>query len=245
MIRRVASMPSSSGMRMSMRTTSGSRRPAMATASPPSEASPTTSRSSSASRIILNPARTSAWSSAIRMRTLTCLGYLREASSPALGWCTMSCLAPEREPGADAVAAAAAQPGVQLAAVERHALADAGERADDLAAVVADLDDDLVGAVFDAHVGAPRARVLERRAQRELDDAVGREVDARRQLADRALDHEMHLEARHPHAAHEAADAGQGRLRRQRRLVVLAAQHAAQPAQLGQRLAPGSLDGLQ
>ena len=70
MMRRVASMPSSSGMRMSMSTTSGSSALAIVTASAPSEASPTTSRSSSASRIILNPARTSAWSSAIRMRTL-------------------------------------------------------------------------------------------------------------------------------------------------------------------------------
>ncbi len=69
--RRVASMPSSSGMRMSISTTSGFSRRAMSTACTPSTASPTTSMSSSASKIILKPARTSAWSSAIMMRTLS------------------------------------------------------------------------------------------------------------------------------------------------------------------------------
>jgi len=67
--RRVASIPSSCGIRMSISTTSGLSRRASSTASMPSAASPTTSRSSSASRIILKPARTSAWSSAISTRT--------------------------------------------------------------------------------------------------------------------------------------------------------------------------------
>jgi hypothetical protein len=57
---RVASIPSMPGMRMSMRTTSARTWPASRTASPPSAASPTTSRSGSASRIIRNPVRISA-----------------------------------------------------------------------------------------------------------------------------------------------------------------------------------------
>ena len=51
--RRVASMPSMRGMRMSMSTTSGLRRSTASTACTPSSASPTTSRSASASRIML------------------------------------------------------------------------------------------------------------------------------------------------------------------------------------------------
>src|SRR5215211_5054921 len=53
--RRVASIPSTSGMRTSIRTTSGRKRRASATASRPSAASPTTSMSSSASRIMRKP----------------------------------------------------------------------------------------------------------------------------------------------------------------------------------------------
>jgi hypothetical protein len=70
-IRRVASIPSMLGMRTSMRTTSGRSPSASPTASPPSPASPTTSMSSLASRIMRKPPRTSAWSSAITIRTLT------------------------------------------------------------------------------------------------------------------------------------------------------------------------------
>ena len=64
-IRRVASMPSRTGIRMSISTTSGRVRRASATASCPSLASPTTAVSGSFSRILRSPTRTSAWSSAI------------------------------------------------------------------------------------------------------------------------------------------------------------------------------------
>jgi len=63
-IRRVASIPSSTGMRMSISTTSGLTRLTAATASEPSAASATTSRSASASRIFRRPVRIIAWSSA-------------------------------------------------------------------------------------------------------------------------------------------------------------------------------------
>jgi hypothetical protein len=65
---RVASMPSTRGMRTSINTTSGFSVRAVATASIPSPASPTTSSSGSDPRIILKPERTSRWSSAIRTR---------------------------------------------------------------------------------------------------------------------------------------------------------------------------------
>ncbi len=59
-MRRVASIPSSTGMRMSISTTSGRKRRASETASSPSPASPTMSVSGSASRILRRPTRTSA-----------------------------------------------------------------------------------------------------------------------------------------------------------------------------------------
>src|SRR4051794_26098437 len=126
MMRRVASMPSSSGMRMSMSTTSGSRSSAIVTAWAPSEASPTTSRSSSASRIILNPARTSAWSSAIRMRTVISGVSSGKAER---GYPRSGMLRPpiESDPGADLEAAAGAPARVQVAAEDAHALAHADE----------------------------------------------------------------------------------------------------------------------
>ena len=67
--RRVASMPSTRGMRTSMSTTSACSRRATVTASSPSAASPTTTRSGWASTIMANPLRTSSWSSATTTRT--------------------------------------------------------------------------------------------------------------------------------------------------------------------------------
>ena len=67
--RRVASMPSTRGMRTSMSTTSARSRRATATASSPSPASPTTVRWGWASTIMENPLRTSSWSSATTTRT--------------------------------------------------------------------------------------------------------------------------------------------------------------------------------
>ena len=64
-------MPSSRGIRMSISTTSGRSRRATATACTPSPASPTTSRSGSASSSTRNPPRTSSWSSATSTRMLT------------------------------------------------------------------------------------------------------------------------------------------------------------------------------
>ncbi len=69
-MRRVASMPSTSGIRTSINTTSGENLVAALTACSPLAASPTTVMSGSASRIIRKPVRTSDWSSAISTFTL-------------------------------------------------------------------------------------------------------------------------------------------------------------------------------
>src|SRR5438105_9150640 len=70
---RVASMPSSWGMVMSISTTSGARVSAVCTAARPSSTSPTTSRSGSPSRRERTPSRNIAWSStsSTRMRSPT------------------------------------------------------------------------------------------------------------------------------------------------------------------------------
>jgi hypothetical protein len=102
--RRVASTPSRTGMRASIRTTSGRSRRAAWTAWSPSAASPTTWMSGSASRIIRNPARTSAWPSASSTRTLTVAPPgSREgrvgASSSVIGSCSSPTGRCPRRPG--------------------------------------------------------------------------------------------------------------------------------------------------
>src|SRR5688572_18771199 len=67
-MRRVASMPLSSGIATSMTTTSGFSCSVMVTASRPLPASPTISMSAWAPRIIRKPWRTTAWSSANKIR---------------------------------------------------------------------------------------------------------------------------------------------------------------------------------
>ena len=62
-------------------------------------------------------------------------------------------------------------------------------------AVVDDLELDLVGAVAQLHARAAGVAVLERPAERLLHDAVGRQVDADRQLARLALDAELDRQA--------------------------------------------------
>ena len=68
---RVASIPSITGIRTSITTTSGARLAASSTACLPSAASPTTSRSSSASISEENAVRSSAWSLTTRTPVVT------------------------------------------------------------------------------------------------------------------------------------------------------------------------------
>ena len=95
-MRSAARRPSSSGIRMSISTTSGRRRRTTSTAARPSPASPTTCRSGSASRITRNPARSSAWSSAITT-LISVAGAGSGAASP--GWRTVATVTGSPTPG--------------------------------------------------------------------------------------------------------------------------------------------------
>lgn len=78
---RVASMPSSTGIRTSITTTSGESRSARSIAARPSPHSPTTSMSGCASMIVAKPVRISAWSSHTSTRT----GAVTTGSPPGCG----------------------------------------------------------------------------------------------------------------------------------------------------------------
>ena len=90
------------------------------------------------------------------------------------------------------------------------------------------------------------ARVLEGVRQRLLDDAVDGEVDRRRQIVVIAVDAELDPDARGSHAGGERLELRDPGLRRERRrVVVVVAEHAQQPAHLDQRLAAAVLDLLE
>ena len=74
-IRRVASMPSMTGIRTSIRMTSGLVRRAASTASAPLPASPTTVKPGVAAMIPQKPTRTRAWSSATTTRKVIPEGF--------------------------------------------------------------------------------------------------------------------------------------------------------------------------
>ena len=109
---------------------------------------------------------------------------------------------------------------------------------------VGDLERDLGVAVAQPDRGA-RARPAPASAPRErlLDHAIGGQVDARAG-APRARPRRRARPAARRRAtrATRSRDVRERRLRRERQLLVLAAQHAEQPADLGERLAPGVLD---
>ena len=85
-IRRVASMPSSLGIRTSITTTSAGRVCSSRVAARPSPASPTTDMSSWASSTIRNPVRTSSWSSTSRIRMLMLRPPGPPPRAPRAGW---------------------------------------------------------------------------------------------------------------------------------------------------------------
>ena len=154
---------------MSISTRSGASSRHAWSASRPSAASPTTSRSGCASRIMRRPARTSAWSSAIEDAD--------HSPPPSSGRRARTAKPP---PGSRA--------GLQLAAVELDALA----HADEPVAVRArrpggrrrrrrTSSASEAGVVAHRHRGRDAAGVLEHVRQRLLDHAVRRSVDARSQ----------------------------------------------------------------
>ena len=113
------------------------------------------------------------------------------------------------------------------------------------AAVVGDLELELVLAPADGDPRARRAGVLERVRERLLDHAVRSEVDARRELRRLALDGELDRKAGFADRADEDVDGAHRRLRRELGHRPLPAQEPDQAPHLGQRLAAGRLDRLQ
>ena len=144
----------------------------------------------------------------------------------------------ERQRRAHGVTAGAPAPGDQAPAVQHDALADAGQRPRPRAG--GRRRGSRPRAPRRRSAGAPRpagAADVERGRQRVLNDAVGGDVDAGGQLALVAVDVHGHRQPARAHAAHERLDVAQRRLRRERRIGVLAAQHAEQAPELVQRLA--------
>ena len=153
--------------------------------------------------------------------------------------------ASDRQPRAHAWPPAAAA-GLQLAAVDaRRARARrAAARAAVAGAVVDDLDLDVARRRSGRHLGAAGAAVLERAAERLLHDAVGGEVDARRQRPRVALDAQRRP-AGPAAVARRASDADVARGSAAARAPAPRPRGAARraAADLGQRLAAGRLDG--
>ena len=178
-MRRVAWSPSSSGMRMSIRTTVGSKRAALSTASSPLLASATTSMSSSPASSMRKPARTIDWSSATSTRIVI--------ADSSLEW----------EARAEDEPAPGRRSCAHLTAVDLDALADADEPVPEAVGrraaqtVVAYLDLELIRPVADGHVRVAGARVLEGVGQALLNDAVGREVDPPRERERLAVDMQL------------------------------------------------------
>ena len=173
-MRLVASTPSSTGMRMSISTTSGRVSRARETASSPSPASPTTAMSSSLSSSTRSPARSSAWSST--------------SSDPDHDW------TPTGSESADAEASGGAGSRVELASESQRSLAHAVEAMAGAGlplavarlgatSVVDDLEDEPVGLVAHRHDGGRRSRVAKSVGEGLLCDAVGGTVDGGRQAA--------------------------------------------------------------
>jgi hypothetical protein len=142
-------------------------------------------------------------------------------------------------------AGASGRLGDEVAAVDRDALAHPEQIPLVARLRVADvghLERDLGVAVPEPNRGVARIRCLERPFERLLDHPVGREVDARGERGLLALDLELDRQAGRPCARDEVADVGERGLRSQRQLLVVAAQHAEQVPDLGERLAAGRLD---
>ena len=167
-IRRVASRPSSSGIRMSMRITSGCRRAAWTTASRPLLASATTSMSGSSASSSRKPARTIDWSSTTSTRMVigrhraAAAGHGRGSRRPGRVRRTSRRRRPSPARGCRPDRVPARRPSTRLAAC----------------AVVAHLEPQLVGLVGHRDLGRAGAGVLEAVGQPLLHDAVRRQVEA-------------------------------------------------------------------
>ena len=237
-IRRVVSTPSIPGMRTSISTTSGCKRSTTSSASSPSAASPTSSRSGWASRTIRKPMRSSSWSST---RTIDV-----RRSCPARRWA-----AGEREPRRASASRCrrAAGPRRSCRRRPRRARACRAARRPSGAATAVPAPwsrtstATVVGAEGqrDLRAGAG-ARVLERVGQRLLDDPVDRQLQAGRDRAGGLTgDLVAHRQAGAAHLLDERVEPAQAGLGRQRRAPRprRRARRAGRPAAGASRSAPG------
>src|SRR4051812_20801213 len=189
--RRVASMPSTRGMRRSMRTTSAARATASRTASSPSAAVPTTSMPGSSPRSISSPSRTTRWSS---------------ASSTRIG--SPSIAAPLRDEQFDAEARVGRRGG-ETSPQQLRALAHAGQPVAEAGLALAldgarvpvgadVLHDEAraVGLVAQTQVDVGGARVAAHVRQRLLGGAVDGEARLGAELARPAVEREVAVDVR-------------------------------------------------
>src|SRR4051794_16036758 len=151
-------------------------------------------------------------------------------------------------------AEAATGPGAHLepAAVEGDPLAHADQAVPAVllarcpGAVVADLKPQRLGLVDDGDPGGRGAGVLERVGERFLHDAIGRELNARRQRLGFAVDDEVRWQAGPPQLLGERREVGQAGLRCEcGRALWLVLHDADQATHVGQRLVAGLLDDQQ
>src|SRR5215510_7819007 len=167
----VASIPSRFGILTSIKITSGSVARASWMACSPSSASPGTSRPALASMTMRNPLRTRDWSSQSRTRIV-----MRVV------------LAAAGEAGVYLKSSVRAWPGGEAPAIEGHPLAHADDPAarvmdaiggrDGCLPVIDDVDDQLLRAVVQGHLGGVGPGVLDDVGEGFLDDAVGGGVDS-------------------------------------------------------------------
>src|SRR6266853_629504 len=197
--RRVASMPSTPGMRMSIRTTSGCSVRTASIAVGPSAASPTTSRSGWASRIIRKPARTSAWSSTMRTRIKPppCPPPEGEGLLTGIGGGNV-----QRQTGVDRESSGTIAACMKLAAEQRDTLAHpdqpvsrrGGRIAPVAGAIVADVESEHRFRVMHPDIDAPCAGMLENVGRCLLHDSVSGQVDGRWEGSRLAIDSGVDLE---------------------------------------------------
>src|SRR5919201_7100442 len=157
----------------------------------------------------------------------------------------------DRKPRAKPVAAAYPGSGLELAAVDRYALAHADEAVSALVAaaparaVVAHGELDVPVAVANEHLRLMRPRVLEAVRQALLDEPVRGEVDPGRKLLGRAFDAELDRKPRFACLLDELVEVLEARLRGEGGGLFGPAEDADHPAHLRERLAAGLLDDQQ
>src|SRR3954471_16116424 len=226
-MRRVAASPSSTGIRTSIRMTSGVSSAASSTACAPSPAWPTTSRSGCASSSALNPARTISWSST----TMTLMAT--------------SHLPPDRNERLHQITAFRGRSRAHRPVDERHSLshpdeavAATGRRYDGVGRpFVLHSHLELVCAVPHRHLHNRVQRVPHRVAQRLLHHPVGSQLNSRIEPG-RHLANESHVRTSSPSALDQLGKLFQTRLRLQRtrrRLLDRLPQQPQYPTHLRQR----------